>query len=244
MDDIRVEIPESWFEGAKATSNRKVGIPVFAREVVSRFSDYRLGAPLKFPGGYVNKGISADGQEVVIGFKSALYRWLNTATALVSKCDIIFVTTFRLGKDDDYTDIELWEFRREDLMAIFDKVHDERRKQGKDNQHIYVPIDESELKEWEGYLCAVGGSLDAVGRKIFEAPILWSKAAATTVAFRDGAAPDPAGAALSATSAEKPAKSVAAARAFDITKLVYRHKEAIAEELGLPVTAVNISVSL
>lgn len=208
-------------------SRRKVVLPRITRQLMEA-KGYRFGDKIRVPGGYAFEVTDPDGVRRRVGLKTAVNRWLNTATTLVEMVDTVIVTTFTWDEADEKpVSIELIEIESTDLLAMVKKVRSAAQKKGGDpNGHYYMPLDE-ELIEDDHVGCVAGAVIPA-GKPLFgPQPVLWIA--------------DEWGRVESVNGASSPKKTGETAP-VDIAAIVAKAKTVLAEQLGVPAANIDLSV--
>lgn len=147
-------------------SRRKVVLPRITRQILERLG-YKFGSKIRVPGGYAFDVVDPNGQSLKIGLKTAVNRWLNTATTLVEMVDSVVVATFEWDDDDEKpVSFELLEISSQALLKMIDKVQKAAMKKGADpHGHYYMPLDIDSIED--DHLGCVAGAVIPVGQVIF-----------------------------------------------------------------------------
>ena len=211
--------------GVNPASRRKVVLPRITRQILES-EGYVFGAKIRVPGGYAFEVTCPDGRALKIGLKTAVNRWLNTATTLVEMVDIVIVTTFKWDDDNETPEsLELVEIASEDLLAMVKKVRAAARKRGWDpNGHYYMPLDEA-LIEDDHVGCAAGAVISH-GRRLF-GPMRVTWIADEWGRFEADA---------------HPVAALAAAPSIDVAAIVAETKAMLANRLGIPAANIDLSI--
>lgn len=212
------------------TSRRKVVLPRITRQVMES-QGYVFGNKIRVPGGYAFEVTDPKGRALRIGLKTAVNRWLNTATTLVEMVDTVIVTTFKWDEEDEKPEaLELIEITSADLLAMVKKVRAAARKRGLDEDgHYYMPLDK-DLIEADHVGC-VAGAVVPHGRRIFQSdPVIWVADEWGRIDASSAAAP------------ETPPHAAAAAGPVDVAAIVAETKAALATRLGVPASNIDLSI--
>ena len=212
-------------------SRRKVVLPRITRQILES-KGYVFGAKIRVPGGYAFEVTCPDGRALRIGLKTAVNRWLNTATTLVEMVDTVIVTTFKWDDDDEKPEaLELVEIASEDLLAMVKKVRTDARKRGWDpNGHYYMPLDKELIED--DHVGCVAGAVIPQGRRLF-GPMIVTWIADEWGRFEAHA--DPA-AALGAPPPAEPTRPI------DVAAIVAETKAMLASRLGVPAANIDLSI--
>jgi hypothetical protein len=234
---MRIYLPRDLFwqihedPAVNPASRRKVVLPRITRQILEA-KGYAFGSKIRVPGGYAFEATAPDGRALKIGLKTAVNRWLNTATTLVERVDTVIVTTFKWDDEGEKPDaLELIEISSTDLLAMIEKVRKAARKAGGDaNGHNYMPIDDDELADYEHNFGCAAGSVLTVGRQIFgPEPVIWTadewgrieKEGGKPIAVPpSGPSPQP----------------------LDVTAIVAKTKDDLAAQLGIPASNIDLSI--
>ncbi|MBX3561245.1 MAG: hypothetical protein KF780_05475 [Sphingomonas sp.] len=233
---MRIYLPRNLFPqihedpAVNPTSRRKVVLPRITRQIMEG-QGYVFGNKIRVPGGYAFEATDPNGRALKIGLKTAVNRWLNTATTLVEMVDTVIVTTFKWNEEDEKPEaLELIEVASADLLGMVKKVRSAARKEGRDpNGHYYMPLDE-ELIEGDSVWCAAGAVM-SVGRRIFRSePVIW-------VADEWGRTEATNAGTLAVTPSVE-----ASARPVDVAAIVAETKAVLAAQLGVPTSNIDLSI--
>ena len=147
-------------------SRRKVVLPRITRQILEQ-RGYKFSNKIRVPGGYAYEAVDPSGAKVRLGLKTAVNRWLNTATTLVKMVDTVIVTTFEWDVDDEKPEkLELIEISSAALLKMIDKVKAAAAKRGWDRDgHYYMPLDASALEE--DHVGCVAGAVIPTGQVLF-----------------------------------------------------------------------------
>ncbi len=232
---MNIDLPRDLFTqihedpAVNPASRRKVVLPRITRQVLES-QGYMFGSKLRVPGGYAFEVTAPDGRRLKLGLKTAVNRWLNTATTLVERVDSVIVTTFVWDKDDEKPEaLELIEISSAALLAMIQRVREEAIRLGKDpHGHYYMPLD-PELHD-EGQLGCIVGAVIPAGNRIFGPErVNW-------IASEWGRVrPD-----WDASGA--PALPAPASPPVDVATIVAETKATLAARLGVPPSNIDLSI--
>lgn len=235
---MRIHLPRNLFRqiyedsDVNPASRRKVVLPRIARQILEA-QGYVFGAKLRVPGGYAFEVTTPDGREVKLGLKTAVDRWLNTATPLVERVDVVIVTTFAWDDDDEKpVALELIEVRSDDLLRMVKKVRDAAKQDGwSKDDHLYMPVSDADLANDETHPGCAAGSVVSAGRRIFGPErVTWIKDEWGRVERDGGSSPVP------------PSPSSPSPRPLDVTAIVAKTKDDLAAQLGIPASRIDLSI--
>lgn len=232
---MRIFLPRNLFPqihedpAVNPASRRKVVLPRITRQIMES-QGYVFGAKIRVPGGYAFEVTGPDGRALRIGLKTAVNRWLNTATTLVEMVDTVIVTTFTWDDDDERpVAVELIEIASADLLGMVKKVRAAARKRGWDpNGHYYMPLDDNLIED--DHVGCVAGAVTAAGRRLFgPEPAIWIA--------------DEWGRVEAVTSISPSAQPVLeSAQPVDVAALVAKTKADLAARLGVPAANIDLSI--
>lgn len=233
---IQIKLPRNLFAqihedpAVNPASRRKVVLPRITRQILEA-TGYAFGDKIRVPGGYAYEVTAPDGQQLKLGLKTAVNRWLNTATTLVEMVDTVIVTTFTWDDDDEKpVALQLIEISSKQLLEMIDKVQREALKRGDDPLgHNYLPLD-SELIDGSRW-GSVAGAIIPAGRILFGPETVswiadeWGRVESADVA-----------------NVPREAVPVAVAGPADVAMIVAKAKMELALQLGIPPGNIDLSI--
>jgi hypothetical protein len=209
-------------------SRRKVVLPRVTRQILER-QGYKFGNKIRVPGGYAYEVTDPKGNPLRLGLKTAVNRWLNTATTLVKMVDTVIVSTFEWNVENEKPEkFELIEISSGDLLKMIGKVRDEAGRRGEDpDGHHYIPLDDRSVDTQTG---SVAGSVLAKARIIFgPEAVVWVDEEWGRV---DSSKPGE----------DAGAPSSAAAAPVDVTAMVADTKNKLAARLGISPDRIDLTI--
>jgi hypothetical protein len=229
---MRVKLPRNLFpqihedSAVNPTSRRKVVLPRITRQILEE-EGYAFGEKIRVPGGYAYEVTDPAGRQLKIGLKTAVNRWLNTATTLVEMVDTVIIATFEWDEDDEKpVAFELVEISSKALLAMIAKVRKAVKASGGDpHGHHYMPLD-PQLVEDDHHGSVAGAVIDA-GRVLFgPEKVVWVKDEWGGVEAQ----------ARAASGADSQFKAI------DVGAVVARAKSDLAGQLGIPIDNIDLSI--
>jgi hypothetical protein len=211
-------------------SRRKVVLPRITRQILER-SGYKFGEKIRVPGGYAFEVTDPDGHKLKLGLKTAVNRWLNTATTLVEMVDSVIVTTFEWDDDEEKpVSIELVHISSSDLLKMIGKVQKAAIKEKADPLgHYYMPLDADSIED--DHLGCVAGAVIPAGRVVFgPEKVVW-------VSEEWGRLDEPL---LSHTGHSAP--NAPPSSAIDVASVVAEAKANLAARLGIAAEKIDLSI--
>lgn len=211
-------------------SRRKVVLPRITRQVLER-SGYKFGDKIRVPGGYAFEAIDPNGRKLRLGLKTAVNRWLNTATTLVEMVDSVIVATFEWDDDDEKpVAFELVEISSTALLKMIEKVRNAATRKGSDPLgHYYMPLDADSIED--DHLGCVAGAVIPAGRVIFGPEQVvwideeWGRINAPST--------------MQTVSAEP---NVHSSRTLDVSSIVAEAKSSLAARLGIAADRIDLNI--
>lgn len=215
-------------------SRRKTVLPRITRQILEA-QGYVFGSKIRVPGGYAFEVTDPQGHKVKLGLKTAVNRWLNTATTLVERVDVVIVATFAWDDDEKPEALELIEIRSADLLKMVEKVRGAAQKSGWDgNAHLYMPIGDNDLANDPSHPGSAAGTVLSAGRHIFgPEKVIWTKDEWGWIE-QDGNS--------SASSGAPVPPPVAGPQPLDVAAIVAKTKADLAVQLGIPATNIDLSI--
>lgn len=211
-------------------SRRKVVLPRITRQLLE-LQGYRFGDKIRVPGGYAFEVTDPQGVQFRLGLKTAVNRWLNTASTLVSMVDKVIVATFEWDSDDEKpVAFELIEISSPALLKMIDKVQKEAIKLGGDPLgHHYMPLDQLAIES--DHVGSVAGAVIPAGRIVYgPEKVIWVKDDWGRVEIAPDVHVDD----------EKVAGQLS--NALDVGTLVAKTKADLAAQLGISTDNIDLSI--
>jgi hypothetical protein len=230
---VKVRLPRNLFpqihedSAVNPTSRRKVVLPRISRQILEQ-KGYAFGDKIRVPGGYAYEVTDPEGRQLKIGLKTAVNRWLNTATTLVEMVDKVIIATFEWDEEDEKpVSLELIEISSSALLAMIAKVRKAAKASGQDPYgHYYMPLDRNLIED--DHLGCVAGAVIAAGNVLFgPEKVTWVKDEWGGV---EAQAPE------STHEAESPFKPA------DVGVIVAKAKADLADRLGIPLENIDLSI--
>ncbi|MEA2998275.1 MAG: hypothetical protein QOK17_108 [Sphingomonadales bacterium] len=231
---MKISLPRNLFpqihedSAVNPTSRRKVVLPRITRQILEH-EGYTFGDKIRVPGGYAYEVTAPDGEALRIGLKTAVNRWLNTATTLVEKVDRVIIATFEWDEDDEKpVAFELVEISSSALLGMIGKVRKAAKAEGWDPYgHYYMPLDEKRADD--GPFDGVAGAVIPAGRILFgPEKVTWVK--------------DEWGEVVAAASPNEDATGHSGLKAADVGAIVAKAKADLAGRLGVPLENIDLSI--
>lgn len=233
---MQISLPRNLFHqihedaAINPTSRRKVVLPRITRQIMEQ-TGYAFGDKIRVPGGYAYEVTDPEGRKLKIGLKTAVNRWLNTATTLVEMVDRVVIATFEWDENDEKpVAFELIEISSPALLSMIAKVRKAAKKADYDPYgHYYMPLDESRADD--GPFDGVAGAVIPSG-KVFFGPekVVWVKDDWGGVNSPDTPSPND-------RSVGEPA-----AKGVDVGAIVAKAKADLAGQLGIPLEKIDVSI--
>lgn len=217
-------------ENVNPASRRKVVLPRVTRQVLENHG-YKFGNKIRVPGGYAYEVTDPSGRDLNIGLKTAVNRWLNTATTLVEMVDEVIVATFTWDDEGEKPlAFELIKISSANLLKMIAKVRKEAGRREMDpTGHYYMPLDDDLMID--DHIGCVAGSVISSGSVLFgPEKVKWTKDEWGRI--------DLAGAAA----VEAATASPIATPPLDVGALVARTKADLASSLGVPIENIDLSI--
>lgn len=216
-------------QSVNPASRRKVVLPRITRQVLERLG-YTFCDKIRVPGGYAFEVVDPDGRSLKLGLKTAVNRWLNTATTLVEMVDTVIVATFEWDDDDEKpVGFELVEISSAALLRMIHKVQQAARKKGSDPLgHYYMPLDSDSIED--DHLGCVAGAVIPSGRVIFGPErVVWVNEEWGRI---DSTPPQ----------APSVDANLASSNAVDVVSVVAEAKASLAARLGISADRIDLNI--